>query len=99
MSRRCVPCCKTRNGTAGSTIRRVLVVLHTGVLHSFAACPVGWNQGRGEKNEYFRPDLPPATRSPQWQVDHFVSERNVAQYRAPAIRGTVHDGALRWSRN
>src|ERR1700683_642258 len=47
MSRWCVPYCKTRSGATASPIRHVLVMLHTGVLHSFAARPVGGYQGWG----------------------------------------------------
>ena len=51
---------KTRDGTAASKIRCVLVLLHAGILHPVAARPVGGHQGWGAKDEHFRPDLPQA---------------------------------------
>ena len=56
-----VPRCKTRSGTTASPFGRILVVLHTGLLHSVAAGLVGGHQVCGTENEYFCADAPQAT--------------------------------------
>ena len=48
-----MPSCKTRSGTTASQTWSVLVLLHTGLLHSFAACLVGGHQGGDPKAEHF----------------------------------------------
>jgi hypothetical protein len=56
----CLPHSEARSGTTASPTRRVLVMLHAGILHTIAACPVGRHQGCGAKDQCFRPDVPQA---------------------------------------
>src|SRR5882762_3392311 len=50
LSRWRLPGNKTRSSTAASPTRRVLVMLHAGFLHPFAACPMGGHRGCYTKN-------------------------------------------------
>ena len=53
VSRWRLPRCKTRSGTTASPARCVLVVLHTRVFHSVAACPVGGIKAAAQRTSIF----------------------------------------------